>query len=253
MPIVPKTSRRKGVSKRDVRVCAYCKKQFNTYPSLKSKYCNMECYYADREPPVVLTCQFCEEPFTEYLSDIDTGRRSGLYCSSDCRHNARRVICSCAHCGAEFVESRSRVNESKGIYCSKVCYSVATSLDTSRGVWKKCKTCQKDFRVSPYVVKKGWGDFCSRKCSHVGENNPQWIDGHTVEYPPVWTREFRMAIRKRDGFKCRLCHKHGFDVHHIDYDKQNCSPENLATLCHSCHAKTNHGREKWLQVFADLG
>lgn len=39
------------------------------------------------------------------------------------------------------------------------------------------------------------------------------------------------------------------DVHHIDYNKFNCNPENLITLCKSCHVKTNHNRNYWINYF----
>jgi len=36
---------------------------------------------------------------------------------------------------------------------------------------------------------------------------------------------------------------------HIDYNKKNCNPDNLITLCHSCHSKTNHNRNYWVKKF----
>lgn len=36
---------------------------------------------------------------------------------------------------------------------------------------------------------------------------------------------------------------------HIDYNKHNLSPENLVTLCKSCHAKTNFNRNYWIKYF----
>lgn len=39
-------------------------------------------------------------------------------------------------------------------------------------------------------------------------------------------------------------------MHHVDYDKQNCDPGNLVTLCDPCHAKTNGGdRAEWALRF----
>jgi hypothetical protein len=38
-------------------------------------------------------------------------------------------------------------------------------------------------------------------------------------------------------------------IHHIDYDKKNCNPDNLIALCHSCHMQTNHHREFWKNYF----
>jgi len=41
-------------------------------------------------------------------------------------------------------------------------------------------------------------------------------------------------------------------VHHIDYNKYNLNPDNLITLCVSCHSKTNHNREKWINHFKNI-
>jgi hypothetical protein len=35
-----------------------------------------------------------------------------------------------------------------------------------------------------------------------------------------------------------------------DYDKKNCDPKNLITLCNSCHSKTNFNRKKWIIYFS---
>lgn len=34
-------------------------------------------------------------------------------------------------------------------------------------------------------------------------------------------------------------------IHHIDYNKENCSESNLITLCNQCHARTNYNRDYW--------
>lgn len=63
----------------------------------------------------------------------------------------------------------------------------------------------------------------------------------------------RRAIRERDNYICQMCSalqdKYAFSVHHIDYDKKNCNPDNLITLCRSCHAKTNQKRKYWIEYF----
>ena len=40
-------------------------------------------------------------------------------------------------------------------------------------------------------------------------------------------------------------YKGSLPIHHIDYNKQNSSINNLITLCNSCHAKTNANRKQW--------
>lgn len=73
----------------------------------------------------------------------------------------------------------------------------------------------------------------------IGEQNPNWNDGVSfILYPQEFNKHLKTQIRKRDKFVCQLCYKNGWEVHHIDYDKKNCNPLNLITLCKSCHSKT---------------
>lgn len=58
------------------------------------------------------------------------------------------------------------------------------------------------------------------------------------EYPIEWNDELRDAIKQRDNYQCRTCNSESdLCVHHIDFNKANCSPDNLITLCRSCHGK----------------
>lgn len=91
------------------------------------------------------------------------------------------------------------------------------------------------------------------------ENHPRWLGGVSfAPYPLGWTKTFKEQIRFRDGYKCQLCgcseleNGRRLDVHHIDYDKDNLAPDNLTSLCKSCHMKTNTGAIKrfyWTEYF----
>ncbi len=96
--------------------------------------------------------------------------------------------------------------------------------------------------------------------SHIGlqagKKHPNWQGGKSFEpYPLGWTNTFKEQIRYRDGYKCQLCGvpevecTRKLHVHHIDYDKQNVDPNNLISLCLSCHIKTNRNREYWTIFF----
>ncbi len=88
----------------------------------------------------------------------------------------------------------------------------------------------------------------------IGEKHPMWSYGKSnLPYSLDWTNSLRISIRERDKYTCQLCgEKQGdisFSVHHIDYNKQNCNPNNLITLCRPCHTKTNFNRERWYKYF----
>jgi hypothetical protein len=93
---------------------------------------------------------------------------------------------------------------------------------------------------------------------HSGVNNPNWRGGISGEdlYGKNWKEGLKETIRKRDDYKCQECFtfqnqlSRKLHVHHIDYDKENCNSNNLISLCHSCHTKTNNkNREKWTKNF----
>lgn len=83
--------------------------------------------------------------------------------------------------------------------------------------------------------------------SRMREKNPQWKGGISFEpYPVDWTDTLKRAIRERDNYICQICSQYGSIVHHIDYNKKNCNPKNLVTLCRKCHGKTQHNRNYWI-------
>jgi hypothetical protein len=91
-----------------------------------------------------------------------------------------------------------------------------------------------------------------------GINSSNWQGGKSFEpYPLGWTKTFREQIRHRDNYKCQICGVHEVDcivklhVHHIDYNKENLSLNNLISLCVKCHTKTNYNREHWKKYFGE--
>lgn len=89
-----------------------------------------------------------------------------------------------------------------------------------------------------------------------GKTAPNWKGGKSFEsYPLGWTQMFKKQIRDRDEHKCQFCGCPEIDcnrklsVHHIDYNKENLNPNNLISLCQSCHLKTNGNRDYWYAYF----
>ena len=91
-----------------------------------------------------------------------------------------------------------------------------------------------------------------------GSKAKNWMGGIAKNpYSNDWTATLRRGIKERDNYTCRLCGNQQkdtiFDIHHIDYNKKNCNPNNLITLCHSCHSKTNcKNRGEWIKLFSTL-
>jgi len=83
-----------------------------------------------------------------------------------------------------------------------------------------------------------------------GSGHPNWQGGISYEpYCPIWKdKEYKQDIRNRDGNKCLnpYCYSNKPDkltIHHIDYNKKNCSPSNLITVCNSCNVSANKDRD----------
>lgn len=91
-----------------------------------------------------------------------------------------------------------------------------------------------------------------------GSNHPRWTGGYDPYYGPSWTEELRETIRDRDDRECQSCGVSEddlgkrLDVHHItpfrkfgvdSHDEAN-DPDNLISLCHSCHMR----QEDWNAV-----
>ena len=83
--------------------------------------------------------------------------------------------------------------------------------------------------------------------SLTGPRNGSWCGGIArKKYPFDFNSTLKLEIRKRDSSLCQLCglNKKKMDVHHIDYNKDNSSKENLILLCASCHIKTNAKKKR---------
>lgn len=89
-----------------------------------------------------------------------------------------------------------------------------------------------------------------------GNKHWNWQDGKSFEEYPQEFFDIRGCILERDNYTCQNpdCeHKTIFlNIHHIDYGKQNNNPENLITLCSSCHMKTNFKREYYIKFYQNI-
>jgi 5-methylcytosine-specific restriction endonuclease McrA len=83
-----------------------------------------------------------------------------------------------------------------------------------------------------------------------GPKHWNWNGGSSfLPYSPEFTDELKQFIKDRDNNECQnpYCdHKaKRLDIHHIDYNKQNCSQFNLIALCMACNTKANINRKDW--------
>lgn len=88
------------------------------------------------------------------------------------------------------------------------------------------------------------------------DKHPRWNGGKSFEpYTTEFNKQLKELIRQRDGYACQLCGVPEIEccerlhIHHIDYNKENCLPSNLISLCRGCNARANSNRTKWTQHF----
>ena len=109
---------------------------------------------------------------------------------------------------------------------------------------------QKGIRYSPKTeFKKG---FDKRRKISRGKEHPFWNGGSSFEpYTPEFNNKLKKKIKERDKNKC-LCegtHKGILSIHHINYDKKDCRPKNLITVCASHNSLANRFREYWMKYY----
>lgn len=116
-------------------------------------------------------------------------------------------------------------------------------------------------RKLKYICSKGhhglitWHHWNSGKrcpvCHYirlVGSGNPNWKGGISCEpYCQDWTKEYKEYIKERDNYKylnpyCNSKNPNDLTIHHINYNKKLCGPENLITICRGCNTRANYDR-----------
>ncbi len=88
-------------------------------------------------------------------------------------------------------------------------------------------------------------------------DNSNWQDGISFEpYTTEFNKQLKELIRTRDSYICQVCgatkEDRNLDIHHIDYNKKNCLPTNLISLCRSCNIKANFNRKEWTKYFQEI-
>jgi len=97
----------------------------------------------------------------------------------------------------------------------------------------------------------------AKKGKFNGSDNPNWRGGISLEpYCFEFTNDLKEYIKNRDLYQCKNPDCWGRSkklvVHHIDYDKKHCVPENLITLCISCNSRANFKRIQWKKIFLEI-
>lgn len=165
-----------------------------------------------------------------------SGKRC-FYCSGKAKLTIEQVKSSFEKDGYTLVSKEYTNNVGKLDY---IC-SLGHKHSTTWSNWNN------SFRCPACAIIKNYG---------IGNGN--WQGGISYEpYCPIWQdKEYKEDIKLRDGYKCLnpYCDSkksNDLVIHHIDYNKKNCGPNNLITVCKSCNSKANSDREwhtAWYQT-----
>ena len=150
----------------------------------------------------------------------------------------------CKKCGKKFEpkdKAPSHLKRNPPKYCSHECGKYAR---LSR-VTLVCRQCGQSFERKKYM--KDWsqerGPFCGFSCygqwqkeNTFGPDNPNY--SHESVARECWNYlNARKFVLRRDNHKCLKCgSKNRLHIHHLD-DPDNHEPDNLETVCASCHRK----------------
>lgn len=124
-------------------------------------------------------------------------------------------------------------------------------------IWKCVCSCGNICKVSTSYLTSGDTKSCGCLRSACGPDSHAWRGGlATQPYCDAWAdKEYKEDIKKRDNYTCQnpYCYKTDkrLSIHHIDYTKTICGPDNLITLCGACNTRANYDREwhtEWYRV-----
>jgi hypothetical protein len=150
-------------------------------------------------------------------------------------YKEKEIFYKVCKCGKKFITPFN-----KRIFCSKFCSANYTTKYIKGEV-------EKDRRKK--ISEKLKGKLPKNINMLHGSHHWNWKGGISCEpYCEIWlNNEYKNSIKERDKYSClnpecsklnnKLC------IHHIDYNKKNCHPFNLITLCFSCNGKANKNRE----------
>ena len=201
--------------------------------------CNVcgEMYLEDKRKDRVggrcsLECVYRCEDYKKLKSKIQKGKPSGMK-GRKTSEKTKKLI-SIANTGKKRSEEmKKRVSEVN----TGLKRSLKTRMRISNGL--KGRVISEETRIK---MRKNHADFSLDK-------HPGWKGGISCEpYCFEWSsKEFKDMIKDRDENRCLNpdCWKSSYrlSAHHIDYNKKNCEPENLITLCVSCNSRANSERE----------
>lgn len=151
-----------------------------------------------------------------------------------------------------------------------VCLPITKRAFKDNKIKVNCDYCNKVKLIYPNELELKY-HFCNVICSgkwksqnFKNKDNPNWIDGRSYEeYPSEFNAKLKQKIIQRDNEKCQgegctmtrndhlLIYDSDIEVHHIHYNRKDCSETNLITTCKQCNLKANYDRSYWQEYYSN--
>jgi len=187
---------------------------------------------------------------------IDCGVKISNYQHKRCRSCSQKYICT-------KIERKKTFPKKGKLHPSYIdgrtnkqyyCIDCGAEITMWSGVYGsgRCRSCS---------YKNMWKDEEYRK-NHTGKNHYRYKDGlGRLPYTTKFTQKLKNKIRKRDSFicqnsECKLTEEEHLkkynkvlEIHHINYDKENCNEYNLITLCKNCNVNASNQRDYWYAYY----
>ena len=164
----------------------------------------------------------------------------------------------CIDCNKIISYKAKRCKTCENIYRGKLGIYKNINLGSKNGRFREgkphCVICNKIIWYGCNICWECWLNSRDR------ENNPNWKGGiSNLPYALDFNSKLKQQIRERDNFTCQNCgmteEEHllkrntKLNIHHVDYNKQNCEKDNLITVCHYCNSKANGNRDYWYAFY----
>lgn len=231
--------------------CKQCREPYLAVKDGRTSYCCIACSKIGKSIPKEVRMKISEAQKGRKHSEKTKQRISESHKGKQLSKETKKKISeNNARCwaGKEFSEEHKRKIglKSKG---RKLTEKTKEKISNSHKGKKLSATHRKKISQGCKGINTGLKNGMYGMC---GPLNPNWKGGIACEpYCDVWIdKEYKESIKERDNYVCqnpycwhnskRLC------IHHIDYNKKNCKPGNLITVCTSCNARANFDRD-WHQ------
>ncbi len=183
------------------------------------------------------------------------------YCSNKCVQNSKEVkekkIQTCLERYGVKSTNQLESTKDKSKQTMLERYGVEHALQSKELQKKKTQTMLKNHGVKHALQVPEFIKSLKEKVS--GPNHHAWIEDRKQRFSPYTERfhdeNFRNQIRNEQDNVDPIIREplnESASLHHIDYDKQNDSRENLIFLNRSSHGKTNYNRKYWQKKLKEI-